>query len=126
MTKRTIILSGAGVVLAAVVGGVAWLTLQPASAETTGSCDDAFYELTAEVEDEALEVEFELTSNAPDETWVLVVEHDGTTVHEAERVTDSDAEIDLDLVLRPTGEDVVTVTATPDGAEPCVAVVSPR
>lgn len=126
MTTRTKILSGTAVLVAAVVGIVAWLTLQPASAETTGSCDNAFYELSADTDDGALEVDFELTSNAPEERWTVLVEHNGTVVHEAERVTDGDAEIDVDLLQRPTGDDVFTVTATPDGGQSCVAEISPR
>lgn len=122
MRKRTLALGGGSAVAAAAVAAGLWIGLDPAAAETTGSCEAAYYELTTEREDGATEVDFELTSNTPGETWLVLVQHDGQTVHESERVTDSDAEIDVEL-RRPSSEETFTVTATQDGAEPCTATV---
>lgn len=124
MRKRTMVLAAGTTVAAAAIATGVWVGLDPASAETSGSCEAAYYELTTEREDGSTEVDFELTSNTPGETWLVLVEHDGTTVHESVRVTDSDAEIDVEL-RRPTAEDTFTVTATPEGGAPCTALVPP-
>lgn len=125
MRKRTLALAGGGLVAAAAIAGGLWVGLDPAAAETTGSCDAAYFELSTEREDGATEVDFELTGNTPGETWLVLVEHDGRTVHESERVTDGDAEIDVEL-RRPSAEQTFTVTATPEGSEPCSATVPPE
>lgn len=124
MRKRRMVLAGGITVAAAAIATGVWVGLDPATAETSGSCDAAYYELTTEREDGATELDFELTGNTPGETWSVLVEHGGTTVHESERVTDSDAEIDLEL-RRPTAEDSFTVTATREGGAPCTALVPP-
>jgi len=125
MKVRTLaIAAGVVVLIAATVLG-AWLGLRPASAETvSGSCDAAYFELTAEQDDNILEVEFELMSNAPGETWQLAVEHDGQSLLETERVTDEDAELDLEVSQRPGGDDTFVVTATPETGAACVARIT--
>jgi hypothetical protein len=124
MRKRTMVLAGGTTVAAAALAAGVWLGLDPATAGTTGTCDAAYYELAAERDDGATEVDFELTGNTPGETWLVVVEHDGATVHESERVTDAEAGIDVEL-RRPAAEDTFTVTATPEGGLPCSATVPP-
>jgi len=125
MKVRTTAVAGGVVALIAALALAGWLGFRPASAETaSGSCDAAYYELTAEQDDGLLEVDFELQSATPGETWQLSVQHNDQLVLETERTTDQDAEVDLDLDQQPTGTDTVTVTATPDGGAECVAEVT--
>jgi hypothetical protein len=124
MRKRTVAVSGAtGVAVVAVAAG-AWLALAPAGAETTASCDVAYVEVATEHESGATELELELTSNTPGEAWTIRVEHDGRVVHESDRVTDDDAEIDVEL-RRPGSERTFTVLATPASGTPCTLSVPP-
>jgi len=125
MKVRTWAIAAGVVALVAATALGAWLGFRPASAESTsGSCDAAYYELTAERDDKRLEVDFELMSNAPGETWQVAVDHNGQRVLEVERVTDEDAEVDLDLDAQPTGDDTFVVTATPENDAECVASVT--
>ena len=82
----------------------------------------AYLELTTEQEDGATELEMELTSNTPGETWTVLVEHDGQVLHEAEHLTDDEAEIDLEL-RRPASEETFVVTATPASGAPCTVTI---
>jgi hypothetical protein len=125
MRKRTMALTGAtGLAVVAVATG-GWLALAPAGAETTASCDVAYVELSTEHEAGATELELELTSNTPGEAWTIRVEHDGRVVHESERVTDDEAEIDVEL-RRPVAERAFTVIASPGSGPPCTLTVPPR
>lgn len=121
MKLRTLAVAGGVVVLIAAIVAGAWLGLRPASAEATGQCDVASYELSAEADDDLLELDFELRSAGPGETWQVVVEHNDEPILDTERVTDEEAELDVDLDQRPTGNDRFQVTATPEDGEPCVA-----
>lgn len=122
MKVRTLVIAAGVVALVAATALGAWLGFRPASAETTsGSCDAAYFELSAEKDDGVLEVDFELMSNAPGETWQVTVDHNGQLVLEGERVTDEDAEVDLDLDLQPGATDTFVVTATPEDGAECVA-----
>ena len=122
MKKRTVGVIGATTVAAAALATGGWLVLAPAGAETTASCDVAYVEAATERDGGATELDLELTSNTPGETWTIRVEHDGRVVHESERVTDAEAEIDVEL-RRPTSEQSFTVTATPASGTACTLTV---
>ena len=123
--KKSVIAIVAVVVVAAVaVGG--WLVLRgDDEASARGTCDNVTYQLSAEKDDEGLEVAFELQSSAPGETWNLVVEQGSTPLLTGERQTDEDGELDADVIADESGSDEFTVTATqsPDGT-PCVATLT--
>jgi hypothetical protein len=92
-----------------------------------GTCSAAPYEFTVESEDSGLEVNFELQSAGPGETWDVVVEQNGTPLWRGERVTDEDGELDVDVFADEDRGGEFTATATPKdvaGAEPCEARVT--
>lgn len=120
MKKRVIIIGAvtAAVVAAGGVGVGVWAADDNEAADR-GTMGNATYELSAEPEGDGLEVNFELQSGAPGETWQVTMSHNGTPVVEGERVTDEDAELDVDLLIGDSdGEDSFSVTAVdPDGKE---------
>lgn len=123
MKKAILVVAGA--VVLALVAGSAWALMRDdAESVARGTCGSASYELTVENDDEGLEVTYELQSSAPDETWLVLVEQGGTTLLEGERLTDEDAELDVDALGREDGADDFTVTATPAQGEPCVATLT--
>ena len=125
MKIRTLAIAAGVVALVAATALGAWLGFRPAAAESTsGSCDAAYFELSAEQDDGVLEVDFELMSNAPGETWQLTVEHNAQPLLETERTTDEDAELDLEVSQRPGGDDTFVVTATPETGAACVARIT--
>jgi hypothetical protein len=122
--KKTVVVA-LGAVLLVLIGGGAWaLTRGDDEAVKTGTCAANSYELNVEKDDGALEVSYELQSSAPDETWTVVVKQGDTTLLDGERRTDTDAELDLDVIADENGDDTFTVTATPEAGEPCVATLA--
>ncbi|GAA4689066.1 hypothetical protein [Nocardioides nanhaiensis] len=118
-----------GVVAAVVViaaGVVLWLTLGgDDEALERGSCEDGVtYELSAEEDDGALEVAFELQSAGPAEAWTVEFTQGGTSLLEADRQTDEDGELDVDVLADPDGSDEFTVTATPENGTACTAALA--
>lgn len=113
----------AAVVVVVLVAGGAWWAFGSGDDETTtrGTCDNTTYELSAENDDDGLEVTFELQSGAPGETWNVVIEQDGTTVLSGDRQTDEDAELDVDVRVNEDDGSSFTVTATPESGEACTA-----
>lgn len=107
------------IVAAVAVGG--WLVLREDEANQRGTCDSATYQLSVEPEDGGLEVNFELLSAAPGETWDVVVQQDANILLEGQRTTDEDAELDVDVPTREIGDNDFVVTATPQGGEVCTA-----
>jgi hypothetical protein len=119
--KKALIAVAAVVAIALVAGG-AWLALRGDDEKTVrGTCGTTTYELSAENDDTGLEVTFELQSEAPDETWNVVVEQDGSTVLEGDRRTDEDAELDVDVTVNEDDGTSFRVTATPEDGEACTA-----
>lgn len=113
----------AAVILIAVAATVTWWQLDQDPAPKTGSCDGATYSLEAEREGETLEVSFELQSTAPAETWQVSIEQDGDVLLEGERMTDEDAEIDVDAFATRNQDGTFTVTAT-QGEQTCSAEIT--
>lgn len=111
------------VTLVAALTTVGWVAWRDRDAVASGSCDSGIYALSVGPDDGALELSFELTSAAPGESWEVVATHDGAVLYDGARLTDEDAEIDLDLPVRQTGSEL-TVTATRDDGTACRAVVS--
>ena len=123
--KKALIGLAALVALAAVAWG-SWTAFAADGESTTrATCEDRSTELSVEPDDGGLEVSFELQSKAPGETWQLLVQQGGTTLLEGERLTDEDAELDVDAPADEDGSDTFTVTATPaDGTAPCTATLT--
>ena len=117
-TTRTVVALAVAAVLVVVTAGAAtagWLLTRDDAGTDRGTCDGATWELSVEREDGGHEASFELQSAAPGETWSVVVEQDGNRAAPAERTTDEDGEIDVDVLVDPDASDAVTVAATYDG-----------
>jgi hypothetical protein len=119
---------GAAVVAAVAVAVTValWLALGGEDeASERGTCADGItYELTAENDDGALEVSFELQSSGPGESWAVAVAQGDTSLLEAERQTDQDGELDVDVLADPDGSDEFTVVATPESGADCTAALA--
>ena len=125
--NRTIALAVAGGVALVGVGGVgAWALADDGRGDRIerGTCAAVTYELSAEEDDGALEVSYELTSAAPDETWQIRLTQDGAVLVEGERRTDADAEIDLDAIARQSGESTFEAVATSADGRTCTATLT--
>ncbi|WP_244928866.1 hypothetical protein [Nocardioides sp. W7] len=123
--KKAVLVVVAVVVVAVVALGV-WAVWGGDEDEVVArdTCGGNAYELSVEDEDGGLEVTFELQSANADETWQVLIEQDGRTLLEGTRVTDEDAELDVDVPARAEDGDEFTVTATPADGEPCVATLT--
>jgi hypothetical protein len=121
--KRAILAAVVVVVVAAAAVGVWWAIGNEDETRTTGTCGNTTYELSAESDDDGIEVTFELQSEAPGEMWDVVVEQDGTPVLEGQRQTDEDAELDVDVTVAESDGTSFEVTATPESGEACTASV---
>ncbi len=127
--KKILAIAVAAIVVIGALGIGAWLIWGGEDDVTArGTCGGATYEISAEDEDGATEVTFELQSGAPGEVWQVLIEQDGAPLLEGERTTDEDGELDVDAIARgDAGEEfTATATRTGDGAagETCVATVS--
>lgn len=123
MKKAILVVAGALVLV--LVAGSAWALMRGDDESTArGTCDATSYALSVENDDEGLEVTYELQSSAPGETWLVLVEQGDTTLLEGERMTDEDAELDVDVLAREDGADDFTVTVSSDQGEPCVATLT--
>ncbi|MBB6629847.1 hypothetical protein H5V45_21190 [Nocardioides sp. KIGAM211] len=116
----------AALALVAAVGTGTWAAMSDDERFTSGACDASNYRLEAETEGDAYEVSFEVQSSAPGETWDVVIEQDGAPILDGQRMTDEDAEIDVDVTVRDAADgDEFTATATPSGGgEPCTATLT--
>ena len=121
---KKILLSGLAAVVVAGLAVGAWLLLRE-DPETTdrGTCAGSTYEFSAESDDGALEVSFELQSSGPGETWEFVLLQDGDPLLEGERTTDEDGEIDIDAVADEDASEF-EVTATPESGDACTATLA--
>ncbi|MET3963433.1 hypothetical protein ABIE44_003367 [Marmoricola sp. OAE513] len=116
----------AGVAVFGIAGGAKAISdnRDAAESETRGTCAMTSYELSAEREDGGLEASFELESAAPGETWNVVLKHNGKTLIAGDRVTDEDAEVDLDAFIgKADGDHEFTVAFTPADGETCTATL---
>lgn len=122
--KKAVLAGVIAVVVLVVAAGGAWWALDR-DTETTqrGSCTNATYELSAEDEDGGVEVTFEVQSAAPGETWQVVIEQDGTEIYSGNRLSDEDAEIDVDVTVSAEDGSSFTATATPENGTPCTATL---
>ncbi|MEI5675652.1 MULTISPECIES: hypothetical protein [Nocardioides] len=116
------VLAVAAVAVLVAVGLGAWLALG-GDDETSvrDTCGGNAYELAVEDEDGQVEVTFELQAANAGETWQVLVEQGDRTLLDGSRTTDEDAELDVDVPANGDDGDEFTVTATPEGGEPCVA-----
>ena len=118
------VLAAVAVVVVLVAAGIAvWTLGGDDETSARGTCGGATYEMSAENDDNGLEVTFELQSASSAETWNVVVEQDGASVLEGDRQTDEDAELDVDVLVNEDDGTSFTVTATPENGDPCVATL---
>jgi len=122
--KKIVIVVVALVALVA-VGGGAWAALGGDDEATArGTCGTATYELSRETDDGGLEVTFELQSSAPGEEWEITLTQGDTPILTGTRVTDEDAELDVDAPADDAAGDAFAVEAVPAaGGETCTASV---
>ncbi|WP_019146053.1 hypothetical protein [Aeromicrobium massiliense] len=124
--------SVAAVAAVVVVGAGAGAWWWSASADQTqrvdGTCAQASYQLETEDEDgDRVDVSFELQTAAPGERWTLVLREGDTVLVEGERMSDEDAELDIEAQVPQDGEQTFTVEATPvAGGDTCTAEVTHR
>jgi len=121
---KKVLLAGLAAVIVAGLAVGAWRLLrEDPEATDRGACAGSTYEFSAEPEDGALEVSFELQSAGPGETWQVVLLHDDQPLLEGQRLTDEDGEIDVDAIA---DEDATTfeATATPESGEACTATLT--
>jgi len=114
-STRTGLAPTVAAVLVVVTAGAAtagWLLTGDHEVSDRGSCGEVGHELSVEREDGGREVSYELRSAAPGETWSLVVEQGGTPLLTADRTTDADGEIDVDLLADPDADPHVSVAAS--------------
>lgn len=125
-TTRTVAAVTAGVIVAASVGVGVFAAFGAGDDETSqrGTCASTGYELSVEDDDGGPELSFELQDTAPAQTWTVVVQQGDTVVLQGERITDEDAELDLDAPVARDGASDFTVTATPEQGDPCVATLT--
>jgi len=122
-TRRTATLAAvAGLVLAG--GATAGAVALTGDDETraTGACAGTTHELTVERDDDVdgVEVSFELQSAAPGETWTVEVRQGEEVLLTGERLTDEDAELDVDVPAADRDGEY-SVTYARAGEEPCTA-----
>lgn len=118
------VVAGLVVVLVAVSGAGAWaFTQRDDSAQTRGACESVLYELAVENDDDGREVTFDLTSSGPGEIWQVRITQDNATLFDGQRTTDTDGEIDLDLLARSAGAATFIATATAQDGSTCTAEV---
>ena len=119
---KKIALAGLAVLILAGIGVSAWLLLREDEVNDRGTCAGASYEFTAEKDDGALEVSFELQSGGPGENWDFVLLQDGDPLLDGTRTTDEDGELDIDAIADEDARSF-EITATPESGEPCTATL---
>jgi hypothetical protein len=118
---KKVLLAGIALAVLAAVAVGAWLLLSEESETTArGACGGATYEFSAETDDGALEVSFELQSSGPGEIWQVRLLQEGDALVAGDRRTDDDGEIDLDVVADEDANDF-EMTATPESGAACTA-----
>lgn len=98
--RSLLVLAGVAV-LAAIVTGF-WM-FGEREARAGGACSQVGYQLSAEGEDGGTEASFELQSGAPGEEWLVSLRRADTVLVEGTRLTDEDAEIDVDAWVPDDG-----------------------
>ncbi len=97
-----------------------WAASGEESAIADGTCAAATYQLEAEDDDDRVDVSFDLQTSAPGERWTLVLREGDTVLVQGERMSDEDAELDVEARVPQDGERTFTVEATPvAGGETC-------
>ena len=123
-TRIVAAVTAAGLVVGSLGIGV-WAAFgEDAEANQRGTCAASAYELSLEDDDGGQELSFELQATAPAQTWTVVVQQGDLVVLQGERLTDEDAELDLDTPIDADGASDFTVTATPEQGDVCVVTLS--
>jgi len=127
-STKTVAAAAAVVVVGAGAGAWWWSASADETHRSDGSCAEARYQLETEDEDgDRVDVSFELQTAAPGERWTLVLREGDTVLVEGERMSDEDAELDIEAQVPQDGERTFTVEATPvAGGETCTAEVTHR
>ena len=109
-------------VVIAAAASVVWWQSSDAEARDAGSCDDASFVLESEHEDNATEVSFEVQATDPGQTWQVQITQGDEVLIEGSRITDEDAEIDVDAYATEGAGGDITATAT-QGSQTCTATL---
>lgn len=127
-STKSVAAVAAVVVVGAGAGAWWWSASADQTQRTDGTCAQARYQLETEDEDgDRVDVSFELQTAAPGERWTLVLREGDTVLVEGERMSDEDAELDIEAQVPQDGERTFTVEATPvAGGETCTAEVTHR
>lgn len=127
-STKTVAAAAAVVVVGAGAGAWWWSASADETHRADGTCGQARYQLESEDEDgDRVDVSFELQTAAPGERWTLVLRDGDTVLVEGERMSDEDAELDIEAQVPQDGERTFTVEATPvAGGETCTAEVTHR
>ena len=127
MKKTLTLVVAAGIAALIAVGAGVWLIVGGGDAEASdrGSCGQATYTLSAEREDGGVDVGLELQSAAPGESWTVALAQGGTVLVEGQRMTDEDAELDVDSFVPDAADDLELVaTLAPEQGDDCTARVT--
>lgn len=127
-STKTVAAAAAVVVVGAGAGAWWWSASADETHRSDGTCAEARYQLETEDEDgDRVDVSFELQTAAPGERWTLVLREGDTVLVEGERMSDEDAELDIEAQVPQDGEKTFTVEATPvAGGQTCTAEVTHR
>ncbi len=127
-STKSVAAVAAVVVVGAGAGAWWWSASADQTQRTDGTCAQARYQLETEDEDgDRVDVSFELQTAAPGERWTLVLREGDTVLVEGERMSDEDAELDIEAQVPQDGEQTFTVEATPvAGGDTCTAEVTHR
>ncbi len=109
-------------VVIAVVAGIVWSQSDEQETREAGSCDGATFVLETEREDNATEVSFEVQADGPGQTWQVEITQGDEVLIEGTRMTDEDAEIDVDAYITEGASGDITATAT-EGSRTCTATI---
>ena len=125
--KRTVtVVLGAVVLVLVVAGGAVWATggLGDDEATKAGRCGPASYELSAERDEQGVEVSLEVQSAQPGEQWAVTLLQGQDSLVRTDRTTDPDAELDVDTLVPGAEGGTFSARITPQGGETCVARVT--
>lgn len=126
MKRTATVVLGAVVLVLLVAGGAVWATggLGDDEATKAGRCGQASYELSAERDEQGVEVSLEVQSAQPGEQWSVSLLQDRDSLIRGDRTTDTDAELDADTLVPGAEGGTFSARMTPQGGETCIARVT--
>lgn len=121
--KRVAIVSLASVALVAAAGATAVALTWDDENTRNGTCAAGVpYEFTVERDDDIsdlVEISFEVRTAEVGEVWTVSLTQDGEEILAGERLTDDEAELDIDAVAQDIDAATYTVTASSESGTTC-------